>query len=361
MSTAPSEIQKIGEQLEKVLKNVKGTASVFADRAVGGRYLTIDINRKEAARFGLNVQDIQEVVRTAIGGMNISETIEGRERYPINLRYPQYDRDSLDKIKDLPIVTPVGSHTSLADVADVYIEEGPPAIKSENASLTGWVLVDIDNIDVGSYMTLAKEAIVNHIDLPTGYSINWSGQYEYMNRAKERLLLVGPLTLAIIVFLLYLCFRRFAEVCLILFTLPLSLTGGLWFLYFLDYNLSVAAGVGFIGLAGVAVEIGVVMLVYLNQAFQVRVSHNKQLSISDLKESIIEGTLLRVRPIVMTVSATIVGLLPIMFGSGTGAEVMKRIAAPMVGGMISAVILALLVIPAVYYVWKSQQINNDLS
>lgn len=354
-----AEIQKIGEQLEKVLKNVQGTASVFADRAVGGRYLTIDINRNEAARFGLSIQDIQEVVRTAIGGMNVSETIEGRERYPINLRYPQNDRDSLGKIKDLPIVTPVGAHTSLEDIADVYIEEGPPAIKSENASLIGWVLIDIDGIDVGSYILLAKKAIASQIDLPLGHSISWSGQYEYMNRAKERLLLVGPLALGIIIFLLYLCFRRLGEVCLILFTLPLSLTGGFWLLYLLDYNLSVAAGVGFIGLAGVAVEIGVVMLVYLNQAFQAKLANNDQLRVCDLKESIIEGALLRVRPIVMTVSATIVGLLPIMFGTGTGSEVMKRIAAPMVGGMISAIILALLVIPAVYYIWKSKMCGSS--
>ncbi len=352
-----SEIQRIGEQLERTLTNVKGTASVFADRAVGGRYITIDIKRKEAARFGLNIKDIQEVVRTAIGGMNVSETIEGRERYPINLRYPQYDRDSLEKIKDLPIVTPVGTHTSLEDVADVYIEEGPPAIKSENASLTGWVLVDIENVDVGTYINAAKDAIANHLEIPAGYSLNWSGQYEYMNRAKERLTLVGPLALGIIIFLLYLCFRRIGEVFLILFTLPLSLAGGLWLLFLLDYNLSVAAGVGFIGLAGVAVEIGVVMLVYLNQAYEAKASDSHQLSLTELKESVIEGTLLRVRPIVMTVSATIVGLLPIMFGAGTGSEVMKRIAAPMVGGMVSAIILALLVIPAVYYVWKSKSIQ----
>ncbi|KTD61115.1 efflux RND transporter permease subunit [Legionella spiritensis] len=357
--TGPSlgEIQKIGTKLEAVLKNIPGTVSVYADRAVGGRYINIDINRKAAARFNLNIKDIQEVVSTAIGGMNITETIEGRERYPVNLRYPQTDRDSVNKIKMLPVVTPTGAHIPLTDVATIYVANGPPVIKSENARLTGWVLVDIDDqVDVGTYMRQAKAALAKHLNLPTGYNLIWSGQYEYMQRAKERLMMVGPLTLVIIMLLLYLNFRHLGEMCVILLTLPLALTGGIWLLYLLEYNLSVAVGVGFIALAGVAVEIGVVMLVYLNQAWRETIdsaaSSQQPLTKELLREAIIKGALLRVRPIIMTVSAIIAGLLPIMLGHGTGSEVMRRIAAPMVGGMISATLLALMVIPAVYYLWK---------
>jgi Cu(I)/Ag(I) efflux system membrane protein CusA/SilA len=356
MGPSLKEIQNIGTQMEAILKNVPGTASVYADRAVGGRYIKIDIDRIKAARFNLNISDIQEVVRTAIGGMNVTETIEGRERYPVNLRYPQMDRDSLDQIKMLPIVAPTGAHIPLVDVADVYVADGPPMIKSENARLTGWVLVDIDKVDVGTYVTNAKAAVDKYLKLPTGYTLIWSGQYEYMQRAKERLMLVGPLTLVIIMLLLYLNFRRLGEMLVILLTLPLALTGGVWLLYLLGYNLSVAVGVGFIALAGVAVEIGVVMLVYLNQEWNKTVrfakDNNQPLTREILKESIVKGALLRVRPIIMTVSAIIAGLLPIMYGSGTGSEVMRRIAAPMVGGMVSATLLTLMVIPAVYYLWK---------
>ena len=362
--TGPSlqEIQKIGKEIEAILRKVPGTATVYADRAVGGRYINIDINRQAAARYALNIQDVQEIVRTAIGGMNITETIEGRERYPVNLRYPQTDRDSLDNIKLLPIVTPSGAHIPLADVADVYIADGPPGIKSEDAKLTGWVLVDIDNIDVGTYIVQAKEALAKNLKMPSEYNLIWSGQYEYMQRAKERLMLVGPFTLVIIIFLLYLNFRHFGEVLVILSTLPLALTGGIWLLYLLSYNLSVAVGVGFIALSGVAVEIGVVMLVYLNHALRdVRVSlkeEGRELTVGELRKSVINGALLRVRPIIMTVAAIISGLLPIMIGSGTGSEVMRRIAAPMVGGMVSATVLTLIVIPAVFYLWKSRGIKE---
>lgn len=357
-----SEIQKIGTDIERILKKVPGTASVYADRAIGGRYINIDIDRKAAARFGLNIQDIQEVVRTAIGGMNVTETVEGRERFPVNLRYPQTDRDSVEKIKLLPIVTPTGAHIPLADVANVYVADGPPVIKSEDAKLTGWVLVDINKVDVGTYIHHAKTALAEQLKLPSGYTLIWSGQYEYMQRAKARLILVGPLTLVIIMLLLYLNFKRIGEVLVILLTLPLALTGGIWLLYLLNYNLSVAVGVGFIALAGVAVEIGVLMLVYLNQAWNECLGNakgNKQIPTQDtLKQSIINGALLRVRPIMMTVSAIIAGLLPIMFGGGTGSEVMRRIAAPMVGGMVSATVLTLIVIPAVYYVWKAARIKQ---
>ena len=357
-----SEIQSIGKQIEGILKNTKGTASVYADRAVGGRYVNVNINRKAAARFGLNISDIQEVIRTAIGGVNITQTVEGRERYPVNLRYPQSDRDSVEKIKMLPIVTPTGAHIPLEDVATVSVGNGPPMIKSENARLTGWVLVDISGIDVGSYIEGAQQALAAHLTLPTGYSLTWSGQFEYMQRAKDRLMLVTPVTLIIIMLLLYLSFRRVGEVLVILLTLPMALTGGFWLLFLLNYHLSVAVGVGFIALAGVAVEIGVIMLVYLNQALQKTMDQlekdNLPLTLDKLNQTIIDGALLRVRPIIMTVSAIIAGLLPIMFGSGTGSEVMRRIAAPMVGGMISATVLTLLVIPAVYLLWKKRKIHD---
>tara|TARA_R110002110_G_scaffold415856_1_gene658372 strand:- start:10831 stop:13956 length:3126 start_codon:yes stop_codon:yes gene_type:complete len=352
-------IQEIGEQIEAALNNVNGTASVFADRAVGGRYVVIDTRRNDAARFGLNIDDVQEIVQTAIGGMNVTETIEGRERYPVNLRYPQYDRKSLQKVKSLPIVTPTGAHISLEDVATIAIEEGPPMIKSENARLTGWVLVDIENIDVGTYIKGAKKAILENVKMPTGYSLVWSGQYEYMERAKERLSSIAPLTLGIIIFLLYLSFRSIPEVLIILVSLPLALSGGIWLIYLLQYNLSVAAGVGFIALAGLAIEIGVIMLVYLNNSFKecLKENQNSGMNINDLKKVVISGAVLRVRPILMTVISTIIALLPIMIGGGTGSEVMRRIAAPMVGGLVSATILTLLVIPAIFFIWKSKKLG----
>lgn len=349
-------IQDVGEKLELALKKVPNTESVYADRSVGGRYVNIDINRKAAARYGLHVSAIQEVVKTAIGGMNVTQTIEGLERYPINIRYPQHDRDSVQRIKYLPIVTPTGAHIPLDDVAKIYVADGPPVIKSENSRLTGWVLVDIKG-DVGSYIKEAKRIISNNVLLPAGYSLTWSGQYEYMQRAKDRLAMLIPVTLLIIMLFLYVNFRNLVEVFIIMGTLPLALVGGIWFLFLLNYNLSVAVGVGFIALAGVAVEIGVVMLVYLNKALRNRqeaIKDDRQyLSRDEIQAAIIDGALLRVRPIMMTVTATVVGLVPIMFGSGTGSEVMKRIAAPMVGGMISATLLTLLLIPAIFLVWKS--------
>lgn len=351
------EIQKIGTQLEAILSTVPGTASVYAERVVGGRYINIQIDRNRSARFGLNIADVQDVVSTAIGGMNITQTVEGLERYPVNMRYPQSYRDSVAQLKTLPIVTPTGAHIPLADVADISIQDGPPGIKSENARLTGWVLVDITDRDLGSYMKEAQDVVNNALKLPAGYSLDWSGQYEYMQRAKESLGRIIPLTLAIIFFLLYLCFRRFSEVFIILGSLPLALVGGLWLLYILNYNLSIAVGVGFIALAGVTVEIGVIMFIYLNQALLQRQkdveASKRSMTKVDIEEAIVSGALLRVRPIIMTVSAVIGGLLPIMLGTGTGSEVMRRIAAPMVGGMLSATLLALVVIPAVFLVWKT--------
>jgi Cu(I)/Ag(I) efflux system membrane protein CusA/SilA len=356
-------IQKIGQDIEKVLMEVPGTASAFSERVAGGRYVTIDIDREAASRYALNIDDIQDVISTAIGGMNVTETIEGLQRYPVNLRYPRYVRDSLDQLKALPIVTPIGQHIPLQAVADLRIEEGAPMIKSENARLNGWIYVDIKDMDLGSYVDHARKVVADSIDLPAGYSITWSGQYEYMERAREHLSIVIPVTIVIIMLLLFLNFRNLGEVLIILGTLPMAIIGGLWLLYLLGYNLSVAVGVGFIALAGVAVEIGVVMLVYLKQALQNKSleakQENRQMQRSDLEAAIRDGALMRVRPIMMTVAAIIAGLLPIMLGSGTGSEVMRRIAAPMVGGMVSATILTLAVIPAVFLLWKRNLLGRN--
>lgn len=355
-------IQSIGQQVETVLKKISGTTSAFAERVVSSRYVTIDINRLNAARYGLNIEDIQELIETAVGGMNVTQTIEGRERYPVNLRYPREIRDSLEKLQQLPIVTASGATIPLSEVASVNIAEGPDMIRSENARLNGWVFVDISDRDLASYVKEAKQAVAEQVKLPAGYSIAWSGQYEYLERAEERLLIVAPITLSIIILLLYLNFRRFTEVIIILTTLPFALVGGVWLIYILGYNLSVAVGIGFIALAGVAAETGVIMLVYLNQALEKRQRfaerEKRNLVKEDVRLAVIEGALLRLRPKLMTVTAIIGGLLPIMFFGGTGIEVMRRIAAPMVGGMVSATILTLVVIPAVYLVWKQNKLDD---
>ena len=321
----------------------------------------MDIQREQAARYGLKISDIQQVITTAVGGMNITNTVEGLERYPVNLRYPQAYRDSPESLALLPMVTPGGQRIALSDVANVYVEDGPPGIKSENARINGWTFVDIQDVDVGTYVENAQQLVSDQLELPVGYSLNWSGQYEYMQRAKEKLTYVVPFTLAIIVILLYLNFRSVVEVLLIIGTLPLALIGGFWLMYFYDFNFSVAVGVGFIALAGVSIEIGVIMLVYLNQSYQSlleKCSTTQQRPDTNLlKQSVIDGAVLRVRPVMMTTAATIAGLLPIFIGTGTGSEVMSRIAAPMVGGMLSSLLLTLLVLPGVFYLWKSHQLK----
>ncbi len=356
--TGPSlkKIQDIGGQLEGILENVKGTTSVYADRSVGGRYVTIKIDRQKAARFALNIQDIQEIVKTAIGGMNVTETIEGRERYPVNLRYPQTDRDSVDKLKLLPIVTPTGAHIPLGNVAKVAVENGPPMIKSENAKLTGWILVDISDVDIGSYVANAQKEVAEQLQLPTGYQLIWSGQYEYMQRAKTRLALLVPVTLVLIFLLLYVHTQNLIEVLIVMGTLPLSFIGGIWLIYWLNYNMSVAVGVGFIALAGVAVETGMVLLNYLNNALNRQMekvkSESRDFNNHDLKTVVEQGALYRIRPIMMAIAATFAGLIPVILSRGTGSEVLRRITAPMIGGLVSATVLTLIVIPAVFLVWK---------
>jgi len=355
-------IQQIGQQLETIIKDIPGTASVYSERVAGGRYIKIDIQREKAARYGLNISDIQQVIATAVGGINVSQSVEGLERYPINIRYPQDYRSSPEQMALLPIVTSKNERIALGDVAHIYVEDGPPAIKSENARLNGWIYIDIENVDVGSYVEQAQEIIKQQGDLPAGYSLTWSGQYEYMLRAKEKLTYVIPLTLAIIIILLYINFRRFAEVAIIMATLPLAIVGGILIMAYLNFNFSVAVGVGFIALSGVAVEISVIMLIYLNQAYENMQSDCKQSgikpSIDTLRQAIMNGAGRRVRPVMMTAAAIIVGLLPVMYGTGTGSEVMSRIAAPMVGGMITALIMTLLVLPVVYFLWRKQSIKN---
>ena len=341
-------LERLGKEVESLLRNVPGTASVFSERVVGGNYFDFEINRAEAARYGLTVGDIQDVIQSAIGGMNVSTTVQGLERYPINVRYPRGLRDDLDKLQRVLIPTPRGEHIPMAQVATLSIKKGPPVIKSENARLNAWVYIDLKDIDVGTYVEQARKIIDEGLELPAGYSLVWSGQYEYMERAKERLKLVVPLTLVIIFVLLYLNFQRVAEATIVMLSLPLALIGGVWVLYYLQYELSVAVAVGFIALAGVAAEIGVLVLVYSNQVFEQRLKNEEIQNSGDVLKAVFDGTSSRIRPIMMTVISTIGGLVPIMMGSGTGSEVMKRIAAPMIGGMVSATLLNLIVLPALY-------------
>ncbi|MBT3343441.1 MAG: efflux RND transporter permease subunit [Gemmatimonadetes bacterium] len=350
-------LQQIGQQIEEVIRRQTGTLSVYAERVAGGNYLDFDIDRSAIARYGLTVGDVQDVIMSAIGGMNITSTIEGRERYPVNLRYGRELRDNLPALERVLIPTPSGVQIPIGQVADLHLRKGPPAIKSENARLNAWVYVDIRGIDVGTYVEAARAAVAHEIELPPGYSLTWSGQYEYMQRAEERLKLVVPITLAIIFLLLYLNFRSVTESLIIMLSMPFALVGGIWLMDLLDYNMSIAVGVGFIALAGVAAETGVIMLLYLDQAWDEirrrRQEAGELLTQEDLYTAVTAGAVDRVRPKVMTVTATMAGLLPIMWGSGTGSEVMQRIAAPMVGGLVSSTLLTLLVIPVIYAVWQS--------
>ncbi|MES3041571.1 MAG: efflux RND transporter permease subunit [Pseudomonadota bacterium] len=345
------EIDRLTGEIERVVKTVPGVSSALAERLTGGRYIDVDINRQAAARYGLNVVDVQSVVSAAIGGDNIGETVEGLQRFPINLRYPREIRDSLTKLHDLPMVTERGAQIRLGDVATLRIADGPPMLRSENARLSGWVYVDIRDRDLKSAVQDMQQAVSRQVRLPAAYAISWSGQFEFLERATARLKIVVPATLLIIFFLLYLTFGRIDEALLIMATLPFALAGGVWLLWLLGHNLSVASGVGFIALAGVAAEFGVIMLLYLKQAWQKRLDAGLS-SEADLLAAIHEGAVQRVRPKAMTVAVIVAGLLPILWGSGTGSEVMQRIAAPMIGGMLTAPLLSLLVVPGVYYLMR---------
>jgi Cu(I)/Ag(I) efflux system membrane protein CusA/SilA len=342
------EIDRIGAEIERVVKQVPGVTSAFAERLTGGRYIDVQIDRANAARYGLNVSDVQSLVSAAIGGDNIGETIEGLQRFPINVRYPREMRDSVEMIRDLPVLTERGAQIRLRDVAAIRISDGPPMLKSENARLSGWVYIDLHGRDLSSAVREMQRAVAQEVKLPAGYSISWSGQFQYLERATAKLRIVVPGTLLIIFVLLYMIFRRFSDALLIMATLPFALVGGFWLMYLLGYNMSIASAVGFIALGGVAAEFGVIMLLYLTQALENRQTAGGALTLPVVKDAIIEGAVLRVRPKAMTVAVIIAGLLPIMWGSGTGSEVMRRIAAPMVGGMITAPLLSMFVIPAAY-------------
>lgn len=348
-------IELVAEQIERVVKQVPGVTSALAERLGGGRYVDIDIDRRKAARYGVSVKELQSLVSTVIGGENIGETIEGRERFPINVRYPRELRDNLQKLRDLPVITANGSQLALSELANISITEGPPMLKSENARLSNWIYVDLRGRDLKSAVEDMQRAVAEQVKLPEGVSLSWSGQFEYLERATAKLKIVLPFTLLIIFVLLYVTFSRVTDALLIMGTLPFSLIGGVWLLYLLGYNLSVAGAVGFIALAGVAAEFGVIMVLYLNQAL---VKHQKTDEVQDggmLRRAIHEGAVLRVRPKVMTVATIMAGLLPIMWGDGTGSEVMRRIAAPMIGGMVTAPLLSMLVIPAVYMLIKKRK------
>ena len=345
-------IDRIAGEIERAVKTVPGVSSALAERLNGGRYINVDIDREAAARYGMNVADVQSIVSAAIGGDNIGETVEGLQRFPINVRYPREVRDSVEKLRELPVQTERGAQIRLGDITAIRIDDGPPMLKSENARLSGWVYIDIRGRDLSSVVHDMQQ-VVAKVQLPPGYSIAWSGQFEYLERAAAKLKIVVPATLAIIFLLLYLTFKRLDEAALIMATLPFALAGGVWLLWLLGHNLSVASGVGFIALAGVSAEFGVIMLLYLKHAWEARIIKGT-LSEADLLDAIREGAVLRVRPKAMTVAVIVAGLVPIMIGSGTGSEVMQRIAAPMVGGMVTAPLLSMFVVPAAYLLLRKR-------
>jgi len=351
-------LSSLGQKIASVLKNIKGAQSVFSDKTVGGNYLDIDIKRSEAARYGLTVGNVQDVIRLAVGGMNVTYTVEGLQRYPVNIRYKRELRDNIKALKQVMVPTASGTQIPLSYMAEIKLGKGPPMIKSENARRTAWLYVDLRNIDVGTYVKNARAIVNKQVRFPEGYSIVWSGQYEYMERAQKRLNILVPITLVLIFLMLYFNFKNFGESLIIMLSLPFSLVGGVWFMYFLGYNFSVAVGVGFIALSGLAAETGVVMLVYLDNAFKERKRDGQMHSMKDLYAAVIEGAVERVRPKLMTVTTTMVGLLPILWGTAAGSQTMKRIAAPMVGGMVSSTVLTLVVIPAIYYLWRSRQVDK---
>jgi len=353
-------LQEIGEEVEAVIRDVPGTLSVYSERVMGGNYFDFVIDREAVARYGLTVGDVQDVIMSAIGGMNITTTVEGLERYPVNLRYGRELRDNPSDLRRVLVPTPRGEHIPLAQLTEIKIKKGPPGIKSENAKPNAWIYVDLKGIDVGTYVENAKKIVAERVTIPPGYTIFWSGQYEYMQRAKERLQIVVPFTLVIIFLLLYFNFQNVTESAIVMLSLPFSLVGGIWFMYLQDYNLSVAVWVGFIALAGLAAETGVIMLIYLDHAWK-EIQEKKQgrPTYKDLIRAIEIGAVERVRPKMMTVTAIMAGLLPILWGHGAGSQVMKRIATPMVGGMVSSTILTLIVIPAIYLVVKGFRLPKE--
>jgi Cu(I)/Ag(I) efflux system membrane protein CusA/SilA len=352
-------IEKIGLEIEQVLASVPGTKSAFAERLNEGYYLDLTVNRREAARYGLTVGDVQAVITTAIGGETVTTTVEGRERYPVNVRYKRELRDDPDRLKRVLIPTPSGAQIPLGQIADLIITQGPPSIADEAGALAGLVSVAVSGRDLRGYVQDAQRAVQDRVTLPSGYRLIWTGQYEHLVRAEERLKLVVPVTIGIILLLLYLNFGSLAKSLIVLLSVPFAAIGAIWYLDYLHYNMSVAVWVGIIALAGVAAETGVVMLVYLDEAYERRVREGRMTTAQDLRDAIMEGAVQRVRPKMMTVAAIMGGLLPIMWTTGTGADVMKRIAAPMIGGMVSSTILTLIVIPVLYFIWKRWMMSSD--
>ncbi len=347
------ELDTVAKQIESVVRKVPGTTSAFAERVGGGYYVNIEPDRAALARYGLRVNDLQEVVQTALGGETVTTTVEGRERFSVNVRYPRGLRDDPQAIASEVLVNASnGTAIPLGQVASISIAQGPPSIRTENAQLADYIYVDMHDRDLGSYVADAQRAVQEQVKLPAGYLIEWSGQFEYLERAKARLEMVVPLTLFIIFILLYLNFRRLTETLIVMLSVPFALTGGLWLMYLMGFNMSVAVAVGFIALAGVAAETGVVMIIYLDHAFTAMIRRRREedrpITARDLYAAIMEGAVERVRPKMMTVAAIMAGLLPILWSTGTGSEVMQRIAVPMVGGMISSTVLTLIVIPAIY-------------
>jgi Cu(I)/Ag(I) efflux system membrane protein CusA/SilA len=340
------------------LATVHGTRSAFAERLNEGYYLDLIVDRREAARYGLTVGDVQTVITSAIGGETVTTTVEGRERYPVNVRYKRELRDDPDRLKRVLVPTPTGAQIPLGQIAEMVITQGPPSIADEAGSLAGLVSVSVSGRDLRGYVQDAQRAVHELVTLPSGYRLIWTGQYEHLVRAEERLKLVVPVTLAVILLLLYLNFRSLAKSLIVLLSVPFAVIGAIWYLHYLGYNLSVAVWVGIIALAGVAAETGVVMLVYLDEAYERRVREGRMITAQDLHEAIMEGAVQRVRPKMMTVAAVMGGLIPIMWTTGTGADVMKRIAAPMIGGMVSSTMLTLLVIPVLYALWRGRSLSE---
>jgi Cu(I)/Ag(I) efflux system membrane protein CusA/SilA len=345
-------LTQLGTEAEAILRQVPGTASAFAERPTGGYYLDFEINRREAARYGLTVGEVQDVIATALGGLTITQTVEGLERYPVNLRYFQDYRENLPALRRMLIPTMGGAQIPMEQVAKIVVRQGPDMIKSEAGRRTAWVFIDIRDVDLGTYIDRAKEAIKTHLKIPPGYSLVWSGQFEYLERARQKLQVVIPITLVLVFLLLYLSTGSLAKVSIILLAVPFSLVGAIWLLYWLDYNLSVGVIVGIIALAGLDAETGAIMLLYLDIAHDEAKAQGRLNTREDLKEAVRHGAVLRLRPKLMTILANIFGLLPVMWATGTGAEVAKRIAAPMVGGVVTSFLMELLIYPAIYFLWK---------
>jgi Cu(I)/Ag(I) efflux system membrane protein CusA/SilA len=347
-------LEELGKEVERVIRNVPGTLSAYAERVMGGNYLDFEIDRDAIARYALTVGDVQDVIQSAIGGMNITTTVEGLERYPVNLRYSRELRHNLEMLKSVLVPSPTGQHIPLGQLAHLRFAIGPPMIKSENARPNAWIYVDLRGVDVGTYVESARKIVEEQVDVPAGYTITWSGQYEYMQRAQQRLMYVIPLTIVIIFVIIYINTQSIIKTAIVFLAVPFSLVGAIWLIYLLGYNMSIAVWVGIIALAGLDAETGVVMLLYLDQAYEKFRKGGLLRTRHDLADAIYEGAVKRVRPKVMTISVIVAGLLPIMWSHGSGADVMKRIATPMVGGVITSGVMELLIYPIIFYLWRAR-------